>query len=280
MSISRPAGSDARRLIFVGGLHRSGTSLVTRLLGEHPDVSAFADTGVPEDEGQHLQDVYPTAAELGGPGRFGFRPGGHITEHSSLVSDASRDRLCHEWGRYWDLECPYLVEKSPPNLIRSRFLQALFPRSRFVMVMRHPVAVTCATEGWAASAWRPLGLVQRGPLAWTKTHYLIRHWVRCHQVLVADAPHVSHLLIVRYEDLVSDPQAQMAKVYDFLEIDAVPAEASVRSGINDAYFERWERRRRAPLVSEYVERVVSRYEPSVNDFGYSLSNLRGPRECA
>jgi len=45
------------RIVFVAGLHRSGTSLVHRCLAAHPDVSGFADTGVPEDEGQHLQTV-------------------------------------------------------------------------------------------------------------------------------------------------------------------------------------------------------------------------------
>jgi hypothetical protein len=46
------------RLVFIGGLHRSGTSIVHRCLSDHPDVSGFQSTGVWEDEGQHLQSVY------------------------------------------------------------------------------------------------------------------------------------------------------------------------------------------------------------------------------
>ena len=57
-------------LVFVGGLHRSGTTPLARALSAHPDISGFSNTGVPEDEGQHLQDVYPPAYVLGGPGRF------------------------------------------------------------------------------------------------------------------------------------------------------------------------------------------------------------------
>ena len=48
--------------VFVGGLHRSGTSLLARSLEAHPSVSGFRDTGVPEDEGQHLQSVYPAGS--------------------------------------------------------------------------------------------------------------------------------------------------------------------------------------------------------------------------
>src|SRR4051812_31203825 len=56
----------AQRLVFVGGLHRSGTSLVHRCLADHPRASGFRNTGVWEDEGQHLQTVYRPAGSHGG----------------------------------------------------------------------------------------------------------------------------------------------------------------------------------------------------------------------
>ena len=53
--------------VFIGGVHRSGTTLVGRLLAEHDGASGFADTGVPADEGQHLQSVYAPARAFGDP---------------------------------------------------------------------------------------------------------------------------------------------------------------------------------------------------------------------
>ena len=126
------------RFVFIGGLHRSGTTLLGRCLAAHPEVSGFADTGVPADEGQHLQDVYPTARTYGGPGRFGFAAEAHLTEDSPLVSEQSAESLLAAWAPHWDTARPVLVEKSPPNLIRFRFLQALFPEASFVAVVRAP----------------------------------------------------------------------------------------------------------------------------------------------
>jgi hypothetical protein len=239
------------RLVFVGGLHRSGTTLLTNLIAEHPHASGFSETGVPADEGQHLQSVYPPAHVYGGPGRFGFRPEAHLTEGSELVTPENRERLMAEWSAHWDLSRPVLVEKSPPNLIRGRFLQALFPDASFVMVLRHPVAVSLATQKWSRTPLRSL----------------IRHWLVCHRGFEDDRPALRRLLVVTYEELGADPNACLARVQGFLGLDPRPAGLDVQAGGNERYFERW---RGLGLRSALLSR---RYEKGVAEFGYSLRDL-------
>ncbi|MCP6391084.1 hypothetical protein NL487_29600, partial [Klebsiella pneumoniae] len=76
------------------------------------------------DEGQHLQTVYKPAKAFGGMARFGFNKASFMDENHLLATPASAEKLMREWGAYWDLTRPYLVEKSQPNLVRGRFLQA------------------------------------------------------------------------------------------------------------------------------------------------------------
>jgi len=81
---------EGHKLVFLAGLHRSGTTLLARLLTAHPQISGFSGTDAPADEGQHLQSVYPSDHEYGRPGRFGFSPEMHLTESSPLVSEKRR----------------------------------------------------------------------------------------------------------------------------------------------------------------------------------------------
>ncbi len=264
---------DDHRLIFVGGLHRSGTSMLARTIAEHPAVSAISDSGVPEDEGQHLQTVYPKPSAAQQAGRFAFVPGAHLTERSPLVTDENRRKLFGEWAQHWNLQCPQLLEKSPPNLIMTRFLQAMFPTARFVIVIRHPIAVACATQKWSGS--RP--------------HQLIRHWLVAHEMFAADAPLVDKLLAVRYEDMVADPDGCFGRVFDFLGLDDPAPGRTVASGVNsdnfradrqprsevnERYFLSWDDRRRRRVKRTYLDLVELFYERRARRFGYSLRQPR------
>lgn len=56
------------RYVFVCGLHRSGTTMLVQNVGKFKNCTAFENTGVLMDEGQYLQDVYPTDVAFGGVG--------------------------------------------------------------------------------------------------------------------------------------------------------------------------------------------------------------------
>jgi hypothetical protein len=249
---------DAHRYVFVGGLHRSGTTLVARCLAAHPDVSGFHDTGVPEDEGQFLQTVYPVAKSHGGPGRFAFDPAAHLTETSPLVSEDNANLLRSEWSRHWDLSAPVLLEKSPPNLIKTRFLNALFPGAAFAIVIRHPVAVA-----FAVKTRRPKN---------TDVAEMLRHWVVAHELFERDLDHVERVHVEVYESFVDAPAERLAAIQEVLGLRPVPTELAIRNDTNDRYFEMWRTLLAARVGGRRYRRLVAQLEDRVGRFGYSLED--------
>ncbi len=258
---------DPRRLVFVGGLHRSGTTPLARALAEHPSISGLTDTGVKEDEGQHLQHVYVKAKLLGGPGRFAFDPRAHLTEDSPLVTPENAEALWQAWEPYWDLSCPLLVEKSPPNLLMGRFLQATFPGSAFVVVVRHPVVV-------ALSTWKWRRLASRRFQNHTSLHRMVEHWLVAHRVFLEDLPHLERTHVLRYEDLVSDPAAELAPVQRLLGLDDPIPPDSLTVSHSTQYERRWEELAKgSPFERRNRKAILRDFADDVAEFGYDLEDL-------
>jgi len=243
-----------KRVLFVCGLHKSGTSLLHTLLREHPEISGFRETGVPQDEGQHLQSVFPPASKFGGPGRFAFRPESFLDETSALLSQANQDKLRREWMRHWDLSKPVLVEKSPINLVRSRFLQSIFENSYFVLIKRHPISVALSTQRWTG----------------TSVTGLLSHWLAAHARWESDRPHLRHSMEIRYEQLVSDPVTVLSGIARFIGVEPTGFDlSSIRSEAQPEY-DSGLRKIWGPLTRPALNFLRLLYGRSIRSFGYEL----------
>ena len=235
-------------------MHRSGTTLLGRLLAEHPETSGFINTGVPADEGQHLQSVYPPAREFGGPGRFAFAKESGLNETSPLV-DQARNQLLDDWKPYWDTTRKVLIEKSPPNLLRFRFLQAVFPDAHLVAVLRHPIAVAYATQKWSK----------------TSIPSLLEHWLVAHERFKNDIPLLKNLHEVRYEDLIAKSETTIASLETALDLKPQIPQGVIEKGSNESYFERWNSEKKRPLTGIKLRRATKEFEERANSFGYSIA---------
>jgi len=242
------------KFIFICGLHRSGTSLLYKILKNQKNISGFKNTTAIEDEGQHLQSVFNAANKHGGPGKFGFDKNSFLNEKSEIINEENKDKLFSEWGNYWDLSKEYLIEKSPPNLIRTLFLQAMFPNSYFITIYRHPAATSLATKKWSKTS-----------------HYsLIKHWLVCHNQYLEDKRTLKNSLDINYEDLINDPKETLKIIECFLNTQIILSDNTIKKGVNDKYLSLWQKNKRNILYKSNIRKAEKEFEISINKFGYSF----------
>jgi hypothetical protein len=113
-------------------------------------------------------------------------------------------RVQYDWSYYYQPRPGILLEKSPPNVLRSRWLQLHFRPSQFVAIIRHPYAVC---EGIRR---RDGHTIEEAAL----------HWVRANECLLEDVKHLQDCLCLRYEELCQQPEDHLEKLESFLSLDA------------------------------------------------------------
>jgi len=174
------------KFIFVCGLHRSGTTIIENYIHSVFDVSVLR-ADVPENEGQHLQDVYPPAKKFGGPGKFAFAQQMHPKEPTDSEASKCKNRLLECWMPHICGNETTLCEKSPPNLTKIKWLRKVFPNSMFIIVTRDPRAVASATIKWSK----------------TSLESLVFHWHVAYSSAIESMSH--DCVIIRYEDFCLNP---------------------------------------------------------------------------
>lgn len=247
-----------KTIVFISGLHRSGTSFLAKLLNKNEDVSSFQNTGFPEDEGQFLQSLMPISDKFIAPGKFAFNKEAHFTTKSKLLQN--KQVLINDWLGKWDLAKPILLEKSPTNLIRTRFLQEVFPNSKFITIIRHPIANSYAVKKWTNDFF---------------LEKLIKHWITAHVIYYEDRKYLKNELFISYEDFIHSIDKTLSKISNFLDIE-VKNDNQFKNK-NEFYFDLWRLKGYSGLkyFGKFLEKkyLIEKYETKINKFDYSLIDL-------
>jgi hypothetical protein len=182
--------------LFVVGCNNSGTTLLVEILQSHELIRSLP------KEGQRITKAIPNSAPLG-VGRV-------FTQRLDLFRKTEADagdcvpRLRWDWAYFSDGRAGIRLEKSPPNTLRSRWLQRYFSPARFLVLVRNPYAVC---EGISRRRGHS---IEEAAL----------HWRLVHEILDEDMPHLEKCLTVKYEDFCEQPRQQFDRIQRFLGVDA------------------------------------------------------------
>ncbi len=218
-------------------MQRSGTTLLGRLLAQHPDAAGLSGTHTDEDEGQFVQDVYADDHRMGGPTRWAFHPQAHLTEQDVAESSVARDSLSKAWAPYvTDSDASVLIEKSPSNLTKTRWLRAVFPDSTFVVVTRHPAIQALAIQKWSGIGGSAgFGIEKR-----------VDHWRHAMSTFRSDAAGLGDVWVVRYESLVAQPREVLDALAASIGLARFDFDVSSVRDQSSKYVDYWNAMRDAP----------------------------------
>ncbi len=253
--------------IFIVGFPRSGTTLVEQMLCAHPLIAGGDELPMIHNLAQaapHLLNSplsYPEAlAELWmGDGQEGLE----------VLRDQYLRGARHL--RAYDPSRPWFTDKMPLNETHLGLIGLVFPASPVIQLVRHPLDVVLSvfsnqlTHGYHCAA---------------KLETAALHFARISELVMSYRAEMAlrHLML-RYEDVVTEPEASIRRVSDFIGIDfderclrftenrryaRTASHAQVTEPLYNRSAFRWRKYR------EQLQPAIQILEPTIKRLGYDI----------
>jgi tetratricopeptide (TPR) repeat protein len=194
-----PQTSDDGHIVLIGGMPRSGTTLLEQVLGAHTSIEGFGETGrfiklsvAFQRQVESLQEPIHAILTSAARGELALRSNDNIKFLRS-ISDK-------EWSR--------AVEKTPMNYEAMGYVHLVHPKARFLLCRRHPA------DSFISSYENPLSAYH--DYAYDQVTYaekflakeeLVKHWKQVFP---------EQIIEVDYETLVRSPEPEVRRILDFL----------------------------------------------------------------
>jgi hypothetical protein len=195
-----------RKWVFLVGCYNSGTTLLHDILATHPAIGSMP------DEGQFLTDQFPVPRKLGLRRLWALEPERFRLDERGTGVDV--ERLQRQWtARFNDPTRPVLLEKTPTNAARMRWLQEHFTNAHFIGIVRDGRAVA---EGIRRKTGHDIRLAAR-------------QWARSNAIMLEDFKYLARARLISYEALTESPAAVIVDLLEFLELPEPPSAMTDRS---------------------------------------------------
>jgi hypothetical protein len=188
-----PAGTTGGKPIFIVGPMGSGTTLLRLIVDSHDNIAIAQETSIMR---AYLAHKWIPFHRHGGDwyGRLGWSDE-ELDARMREFYGGMFERFASQHGKKrWG-------DKTPWHAWHIREINRLFPDAVILATVRHPGAVAASVSG-------------RFRLGWGGA---VNHWINTETELVQRGRELGdRLLMVRYEDLVLDPETTLREVFDWL----------------------------------------------------------------
>jgi tetratricopeptide (TPR) repeat protein len=243
--------------VFILGFPRSGTTLIEQTLSVHPQISAGDELTFINDITQIMPRLlaspltYPEAlAELWmGDQRDG------LEELRDYYLNRARKAGFFKQG------AGFFTDKMPLNEMHLGLISLLFPQSPIIHVLRHPLDVVLSVYS---------NHLTHGYFCAMQLESIAQHYNLVADLVQHYRQHLKpRYLPVRYEDMVTDQEAEVRKALDFIGVEFDPRCLS---------FERNTRYARTASYAQVTEKLYDRsryrYRPYLKHLAPALELLR------
>ncbi len=248
--------------VFVVGFPRSGTTLLEQILSAHPTFRSM-------DERPFILELVQKMASQTG-------------SYPENLASSTPQQLATLRQQYWDKvqavmnlrKGMCLIDKNPLNMLALPMIMRLFPHAQIIFCQRHPGAaiLSCYQQNFQDPELRALcASLERLAYEYVAFH---QHW-QYHVELLQP-----RLWVVRYEDLVTDLDAMLAKLGVFLGISdttamknfqvhaqtrgyiSTPSYTQVIEPISQDAVDRWRR------YASWMQPLLPHLQPVLEQLGY------------
>lgn len=195
-------GNSNARPIFIVGLPRTGTTLLERMVGNHPEVCSLGEL-------PHFSRAMDNAmAALNLPDSM---------TRDQMVTHSVKLNFAALGQEYLAMCLPQVnsasvfIDKFPQNATYAGLLSCALPKAKILLLERHPLDVCYAVykQLFTADFLYSYDLEELAEY-FIEHHKLMAHW----QAVLQDS-----LMVVRYEDLVENQRHTLINVLDFCGLE-------------------------------------------------------------
>jgi len=205
-----------KQIFFQSSLPRAGSTLLQNIIGQNPDFYVTPTSGV-------LELVYASRSNYTSSPEF-------KAQDQQQMKDGFLNFCRKGVEGFFDAitDKPYVMDKSRGWAIHYEFLNSFYPNPKIITMIRDPRDIFASMEkNFRKNQHKDSGMVDHAQMQGTTTEKRIDIWTqsqpvglameRLQQVVLEGIN--KNVLYVKYEDLTFNPQQELKRIYNYLELD-------------------------------------------------------------